>query len=199
MPAPSSRLLPLAVIGEGALAIAGGVWLYWAGYAVRLGATPGAIAAGLTIAAALAATQWWLQVYGPDREPIRSLRSVQHTVFEPLFAPLSTAELVAISALAGVGEEIFFRGALQSAFGWPLATLAFGACHLGLSGRGWVLGLWATLAGAGLAGLAIATGGLAAPIVAHAGYDLAALLWIRRQARAGGGDGRFGRARVRVE
>jgi membrane protease YdiL (CAAX protease family) len=55
-----------------------------------------------------------------------------------------------------------------------------------LSRRGWVLGVWAAMAGGVLAGLAIATGGLVAPIVAHAGYDFAALLWIRRQARAHG-------------
>jgi membrane protease YdiL (CAAX protease family) len=50
-----------------------------------------------------------------------------------------------------------------------------------------VLGVWAAMAGGVLAGLAITTGGLVAPIVAHAGYDFAALLWIRRQARRGTG------------
>jgi uncharacterized protein len=112
------------------------------------------------------------------------MRELQRAVFEPLFAPLSVAELVAISALAGIGEEILFRGAVQAPLGWPIATIAFGACHLGVSRRGWVLGVWATLAGGVLAALAVATGGLVAPIVAHAGYDLAALLWIRREARA---------------
>ena len=112
------------------------------------------------------------------------MRELQRTIFEPLFAPLSMAEVVAISALAGIGEEILFRGAVQASFGWPIASVAFGACHLGLSRRGWVLGVWAALAGGVLAGLAIATDGLVAPIVAHAGYDFAALMWIRRQARA---------------
>ena len=138
---------------------------------------------GLAVAAGLALVQWWLQQAAPAIGAVRALRELQRTIFEPLFAPLSVAELVAISALAGVGEEILFRGAVQASLGWPIATVAFGACHLGLSGRGWVLGAWATLAGAVLAALAIATGGLLAPIVAHAGYDLAALLWIRRQAR----------------
>ena len=180
----SSRLLPLAVVGEGGLAIAGGVWLFAAGHPVRLGATWPALASGVAVAIALSLVQWWLQRWAPGVGPVRAMRDLQRTVFEPLFAPLSAAELVAISALAGVGEEILFRGAVQTAFGWPIATLAFGACHLGLSWRGWVLGVWATLAGAVLAALAITTGGLMAPIVAHAGYDLAALLWIRRQARA---------------
>ena len=189
MTAASSRLLPLAVVGEGALAIAGGLWLFAAGHPVRLGATPGAVAAGVAAATALAAGQWWLQVHGPDVEPVRSLRHIQRTVFEPLFAPLSWPELVAISALAGIGEEIFFRGAMQSAFGWPVATLAFGVCHVGVGRGSWVLGLWATLAGGVLAWLAIATGGLVAPIVAHAGYDLAVLVWLRRWARPAAGPG----------
>jgi len=171
------------VVGEGALAIAGGVWLYAAGYPVHLGATPGAVVAGLAVAAALAVGQWWLQVHGPDVEPVTSLRHIQRTVFEPLFAPLSLAEVVAISALAGIGEEIFFRGAVQAAFGWPVATLAFGLCHIGVGRRSWVLGVWATLAGGVMAWLTIATDGLTAPIVAHALYDLAALLWLRRRPR----------------
>lgn len=180
----TARLLPLAVVGEGGLAIAGGVWLYAAGHPVTVGATWPALAAGGATAAGLWLIQWWLQTQAPRAFGVQALRDLQRTVFEPLFAPLSTAEMVAISALAGVGEEIFFRGAVQASFGWPVAAVAFGVCHLGVSGRGWVLGVWATLAGAVLAWLATATGGLLAPIVAHAGYDLAALIWIRRQARA---------------
>ena len=182
----SSRLLPLAVLGEGALANAGGVWLFAAGHPVRLGASWTALAAGIAAALALALVQWWLQRAAPAVGAVQAMRELQRAIFEPLFAPLSAAEMVAISALAGVGEEILFRGAVQASFGWPVATIAFGACHLGWSRRGWVLGVWATMAGGVLAGLAITTGGLVAPIVAHAGYDLAALLWIRRQARARG-------------
>jgi uncharacterized protein len=184
MPDPSSRLLPLAVVGEGGLAIVGGVWLYAAGQPVRLGATWIAVGAGAAVALGLAVVQWWLQQRAPRVGPVDAMRELQQTIFEPLFAPLSTAEIVAISALAGIGEEILFRGAVQASFGWPIASMAFGACHLGLSRRGWVLGVWAALAGVVLAGLAIATDGLLAPIVAHAGYDLAAFVWIRRQARA---------------
>ena len=179
---PSERLLPLAVVGEGALAGAGGLWLYASGHPVRLGAIGPAIAAGLAAAAALSACQLWLQYRAPRIGPVRRLRQIQRRVFQPLFAPLSIAELVAISALAGVGEEIFFRGAMQAALGWPAATIAFGLCHVGVGRRSWVLGAWATGAGGVLAALAIGTGGLAAPIVAHAAYDLAALLWLRHQA-----------------
>ena len=180
---PSSRLLPLAVLGEGALALAGGAWLFLAGYPVTLAATPAAIATGLATAGALGVAQWWLQRHAPGIGPVPALRELQRTLFQPLFAPLSYAELIAISALAGTGEEIFFRGAFQAAFGWPAATIAFGLCHVGLTRRSWVLGLWATGAGLVLAWLAVRTGGLAAPLVAHAGYDFAALVWLRHEAR----------------
>jgi membrane protease YdiL (CAAX protease family) len=139
----SWRLLPLAVLGEGALAIAGGIWLYAGGYPVRLGVTPIAVAAGAGVALALAVAQWWLQRWAPAIGPVRALRELQRTVFQPLFAGLSVAEMIAISALAGIGEEIFFRGAVQAAFGWPVATLAFGVCHVGMTRRSWVLGAWA--------------------------------------------------------
>jgi membrane protease YdiL (CAAX protease family) len=182
MTAPSARLLPLAVIGEGALALAGGVWIYVAGLPVRLGDPGLAVAAGVGVALGLGTTQWWLQRHAPRVGPVEYLRELQRTIFAPLFGPLSTAELVAISVLAGIGEEIFFRGAMQPALGWVPATLAFGLCHVGISRNSWVLGVWALAAGAGLAALLEVTGGLLAPIVAHAVYDLAALLWIRRDA-----------------
>jgi membrane protease YdiL (CAAX protease family) len=183
MPTATPRLLAFAVVGEGGLALAGGLWLYLARYPVQLGATPPALALGAGAAIGFAVVQWWLQHYAPRVGPVPALRELQRTLFQPLFAPLSYPELIAISALAGLGEEIFFRGALQTAAGWPLATAAFAVCHVGFTRRSWVLGLWAGLAGVVLAWLAIETGGLAAPIVAHAGYDLAALVWLRRQAR----------------
>jgi membrane protease YdiL (CAAX protease family) len=183
MASVASRMLPLAVVGEGALAMAGGVWLYAGEYPVRLGDTLPAVGAGLAVAAALAAVQWWLLTHAPGVGPVPVLRELQQTLFQPLFAPLSIAELAAISALAGLGEEIFFRGAVTAAAGWPAATLAFGVCHVGLTRRSWMLGVWATGAGAILASLAIVSDGLLAPIVAHASYDFAALVWLRRQAR----------------
>ncbi len=96
----------------------------------------------------------------------------------PLFAPRSAAEIVVISVLAGIGEELLFRGVLQAASGpgrrQPRVRAVSrrrarddGAWRLG-GGIGGLLG-W----------LAIATGGLLAPIVAHALYDVLALSYIR--------------------
>jgi len=87
-------------------------------------------------------------------------------------------DVMVISIAAGLGEELFFRGVLQPELGLVPASLIFGALHVG--GRATlVFGGWVTLMGAMLGGLAIWTGGLLAPIVAHAAYDAGALAYIR--------------------
>jgi membrane protease YdiL (CAAX protease family) len=69
--------------------------------------------------------------------------------------------------LAGIPEEILFRGAMQPALGWPLTSVLFGAVHA-LSLAYFV---YATGAGAFLGGLAIGGGGLWAPVAAHVAID----------------------------
>ena len=85
------------------------------------------------------------------------------------------------AAAAGIGEELLFRGFLQSwlagVFGtvWPallVATVAFGAVH-------WVSAVYfayATLLGAVLGLIFWMTGDLLAPVLCHAVYDVVALL-----------------------
>jgi uncharacterized protein len=83
-----------------------------------------------------------------------------------------------ISVAAGIGEELLFRGAVQAEWGLVLSSILFGAMHI--SGTGTVaFGAWAAGAGFVLGGLATVTGGLFAPIVAHATYDAIAILQIR--------------------
>lgn len=69
--------------------------------------------------------------------------------------------------LAGIPEEILFRGAMQAAWGWPLTSVLFGAVHA-ISPAYFV---YASGAGALLGGLAIGSGGLWAPIAAHTAID----------------------------
>ena len=86
--------------------------------------------------------------------------------------------MIVISVAAGVGEELLFRGALQAEAGLVTASIVFGLLHIG--GRDtMVFGGWVMVMGAGLGGLAVATGGLLAPIVAHSAYDAAAIAYCR--------------------
>jgi uncharacterized protein len=102
----------------------------------------------------------------------------------PVFAGCRPAELALIAAMAGLGEELLFRGVLQPALAehilpWLAAVvvgLSFGAVH-------WITPTYAALAGivgTYLGILALVSGNLLAPIVAHALYDLVALLLLTR-------------------
>ena len=113
------------------------------------------------------------------------------SVVLPLFEGLTLWEIAAISAAAGVGEELAFRGLLQAGlaawldhptgWAWALAaaSIAFGVCH-------WLNVTYAVLAagiGLYLGVLFLLTGDLAAPVVTHALYDFAAILYLTRGSR----------------
>ena len=93
--------------------------------------------------------------------------------------PQPFAAWALITLLVAAGEEVLLRGAaldaIESAFGLPaaigLSSLAFALIHVPLYGWGVVpLDL---AAGVWLAGLRLTSGGLTAPIAAHALADLA--------------------------
>ena len=88
-----------------------------------------------------------------------------------------------VAALSGLSEELFFRGVLLREVGVIATSAIFGLLHA----LNRVYAVWAACIGAGFAALTIATGSLVAPIVAHATYNLGALLILRRDhaARAG--------------
>ncbi len=121
-------------------------------------------------------TQW---------HPLIELRRQVGALIGTLFSQSTLWDLAAVSLAAGAGEEILFRGVLQSlAQGWmhPVAALAavsllFGLAHA-MSTTYFVL---ATLVGFYLGWLALACHSLVPPIVAHSLYDFFALWYIRRR------------------
>ena len=116
--------------------------------------------------------------------PLSRIKQFSEEVIRPLFASCTVLDLAVISLLAGVGEEMLFRGVLQADFSqrWGLwtgivaASLLFGALHpitpayvVLAAGLGVYLGyLW------------VATGNLLVVIVAHALYDFLALVFLMR-------------------
>jgi len=166
--------------GEVALSVVAlGVIRLWHGRVeVLWGLSARNVAAGVAVALVYAAGLIWTLGRAPDVWPIRSLRRLSRDVLQPLFAPATTCDLLVISAAAGLGEELLFRGALQPIVGLAGASALFGLCHL--AGRDTVaLALWAVVAGIVFGLLMQATGGLTAPIVAHAVYDSVALAYLR--------------------
>ncbi len=118
---------------------------------------------------------------------IRSLNESFEARFRELLAPMTYPELVVLAMTAGLGEELLFRGWLQSAMtgsienpndypraitGWLVASFLFGLAHP-LS-RAYI----AIAAGMGLilGGLFLVTGNLLTAIAAHAAYDAVILI-----------------------
>jgi hypothetical protein len=129
-----------------------------------------------------------------DRWPIGPLSHLKQVVQElvvPLFKGVSTFELALISLVAGIGEEMLFRGLLQDGLAawiggargvWIAvlaASLVFGLAH-SITKTYVVL---AALAGAYLGLLFWATDSLVAPIVAHGAYDFLALFYLVRRSK----------------
>jgi uncharacterized protein len=116
--------------------------------------------------------------------PLARIREFMDRVVRPLFRDCTLADLALISLLAGLGEELFFRGLLQEALTgwlgpWPALTavaLLFGLLHP-ITPAYFVL---ASLAGAYLGAAYLATDNLLVPVIAHALYDFVALVYLLR-------------------
>jgi membrane protease YdiL (CAAX protease family) len=129
----------------------------------------------------------------------RLLREMEQTI-APLFRGCTMMDFVVIALAASLGEELLFRGAVQTwgvrVAGLPVGVLVasalFGLAHF-------ITPTYALIAGAiglYLGVLFAATGNLLVPVVVHALYDFLALAyWVRRRPPRQEGDGAVAEAR----
>ncbi len=122
---------------------------------------------------------------------VARLRAFSREFLAPMFRDATWLQLVIICALAGLGEEMLFRGLVQQglddAIGEPygvwigliVAGITFGLAHSMTRGYAIVAGL----VGLYLGGVLLLTGNLLVPIVAHAVYDLGAFVYLFRMER----------------
>lgn len=171
-------LLRLALIGEGFLVFVAFTWSWWRGADFVFGGTAKGVIYGLLTAAVLAVANFYLLVRAPGLPGVPSIRRLYAEVMQPMFGNLSVTEIIVISAVAGIGEELLFRGVLQPELGLFPASVIFGLAHMGGGGT-LAFGCWVMVMGGMLGILAIASEGLLAPIIAHAVYDAAAMSYIR--------------------
>jgi len=117
----------------------------------------------------------------------RAMRRLVALVVEQLGPPIahrSPVSLVLLAALAGLAEELLFRGVVQIGLArllpdWGallVASAAFGLAHFVTP----TYAVLASLAGLYLGGLFCLQGSLTAPIVAHTLYDIVALSCVAR-------------------
>ena len=108
------------------------------------------------------------------------IRRLAHHAVEGIEPRWHTVGILALSA--GVGEEIFFRGALEPVVGRWFTALGFVILHGAIRFRdrnSLAFAAFLYLASIGLSALN-AWKGLEAAIAAHAGYDLAMLIWLAK-------------------
>jgi uncharacterized protein len=116
--------------------------------------------------------------------PLARIKEFANEVIRDWLAPCTLVDLALISLMAGIGEEMLFRGVLQPRFqhwfgiwwGLTATSLLFGLFHP-ITPAYVVL---AALMGAYLGWLQMLTGNLLAVIIAHALYDFLALTILLR-------------------
>jgi uncharacterized protein len=180
------RFVSFAALFYGSLAVVAAVWCGLRGFDVRLlgeslGASIvlGVVTAACTVSLGLLAYRF-----------LPALREISEELAPRLVDGATSTSLVLVAIFSGVGEEAFFRGALQQEFGLVIASVLFGVAHIGPDRRYLVWTAWAVLAGFVFGLLYELSGGLLAPILAHSGHNAATLLlWKhsrRGQKKAGG-------------
>lgn len=174
-----TRVLVLALSTQALLAVAAVGAAHALNTPLRWGVPARDVPIGLGAAIVLALANYGLLVAAPRGWLVDNVRGVYRRLLVPLFMRLNRPAILALAVAAGLGEELFFRGVVQHALGWIAASVVFGLAHVG--GRQMLgFGIWAVMMGLALGALAMMTGGLTAPAVAHGVYDALALEYIRR-------------------
>lgn len=126
-------------------------------------------------------------VFQLDYGPFKRLIALSRNSLAPLFAGASLLDLALVSALAGLGEELLFRGVIQEALvdyfsPWPalvIASILFGLVHF----LTFTYAVFAALFGFYLGWLLLDHDNLSVPIIVHGLYDFIALVYLTRGSR----------------
>lgn len=127
--------------------------------------------------------------YVSEFRPLREIRTLLLDLLGPPLAACRWYDLPLLAALAGIGEELLFRGVLQigvanattGAIGLIVAAIVFGLAHAVTPTYALIAGLMGLYLG-GLLSVG-RTPNLVLPILVHAAYDLIAFVILRRDYR----------------
>lgn len=139
--------------------------------------TPIAVLWGLVATAPLLLALAWMLT--SNAAPLRSLVDLVTEQIGPLVSRCTLLELGCLSVVAGISEEVLFRGVIQPGLGaWMpevgallVASAIFGLVHAASR----VYALFASAMGLYLGVLFMLQGNLIPPILTHALYDFVAL------------------------
>jgi membrane protease YdiL (CAAX protease family) len=125
---------------------------------------------------------FWLCINCPLK-PLQRIKEILDAMVLPLFHDCRLEQLAILAALAGLGEEMLFRGVLQAAaaaeiggaqgawLGLLIAAVLFGLLHFITPTYAFLAGLIGLYLGA----IWLACGNLLTPILIHGFYDFAVL------------------------
>jgi len=166
-------LVKLALLFYGTLFAVVLAWSIWSGRSIFY-ATPAAAEDGvsplLDVGLGLAVAAATIAVSRRITESTRWGDAMGRALAE-LLGRRSLRDCIVLAVSSGVAEEAFFRGALQPALGWLLASLIFGLVHLAPKRELLPWTGFALCAGLVLGALFEITGNLVAPVVAHVGIN----------------------------
>jgi uncharacterized protein len=102
-----------------------------------------------------------------------------HGDLRPVAVDLSLGQILLLSGLSSLGEELLFRGLLTPLLGVVLSALLFGLAHQMRGPSRWVWVGWAMGVGLGLGAIFALTGSLVGPVLAHAVVNAVNLSYLR--------------------
>jgi uncharacterized protein len=186
-----SKFLGLALTGEAGLLLLAWALSRWLDISAFQSLRPSltALAWGITATLPLLLGLRWMLTTG--WEPIRHLVEFVVEQMGPPLGRCSTVELAALAAVAGISEEVLFRGVVQVGLArllpavWALvmASALFGLVHFATR----AYALLAAVMGLYLGILFLVQGSLMTPIITHGLYDFVALFHVARLHRASQG------------
>jgi len=189
--ADSKRLLVLALFFEGSLVVSALFLAWYVGLALREQWRVEATAWPEIGLWALPPVVCFFVLVHVPWAPLRRIEALLDEWFVPLLAELKWHEVGLLAALAGIGEELLFRGVLtpwaMDRLGvlWALVlpNVLFGLLHPvtpTYAVLAFVAGLYMSCAWYFTGGL---QGGLVAPVIAHTVYDWVAMCYLTMRYR----------------
>lgn len=180
MPFSRIRLLGIALLVEGIVLLLAVLLALWLD--INLLPLSNDLGRDVTVgslAAVLPAALFILSL-SPQARRISWIGSLQKTLLslQGIFSQARILDLVAISLIAGIAEEMLFRGVIQTQLGILPASILFGLAHLITP----TYAVIATIMGIYIGILYQVFDSLLIPIQLHFIYDLFALLYLRYHA-----------------
>jgi membrane protease YdiL (CAAX protease family) len=177
-------LLNITIFVEAFLLLSATFWSHVAGVQLlpqlRIDTTNMLIGAGCGVG--IAACSFFMLWLGKYVRLLGALRDITLQQIAPLFGDLTLFDLLAVAVLSGFCEEVLFRGVMQNQFGIWATSLIFALFHCP-NLKFLSYGIWVFSAGIFLGWLALQTGSLWTPVLAHATSNCLSLLFLRYVAK----------------